>query len=357
MAIESRLVSKTIESAQTRVEGYNFDIRKRVVEFDDVINKQRETIYAERDKVLRNEDLGETIVGFLDDEIDALIAQYCADELPDEWNLEGLSVAARAIGLDAEGTARTSCGTWAAGRPSASTCASWSTPRWRPRKPRSVRRTGRRRADRPAAHDRQPVGRAPDRAGRHATRHRPARLRPAGSAGRVQARGLQPVRRAARLHPPPGRLVDLPRPGHPPGAAGPPGRCRDRASPWPAHGRVAGAAAPARRGALRRGGGSWRVGGAVGPRPPVEPPPRARRPRRAARLGSIARGLPPAPAVRGVRELLGDEVVGSSSANGSSALDPGFTPTGDEWAATTRAGAAPGSSTRSATDAEPAGDA
>ena len=43
VAIESRLVSKTIEQAQTRVEGYNFDIRKRVVEFDDVINRQRET--------------------------------------------------------------------------------------------------------------------------------------------------------------------------------------------------------------------------------------------------------------------------------------------------------------------------
>ena len=61
VAIESRLVSQTIESAQTRVEGFNFDIRKRVVEFDDVINKQRETIYAERDKVLHNEDLTETV--------------------------------------------------------------------------------------------------------------------------------------------------------------------------------------------------------------------------------------------------------------------------------------------------------
>ena len=61
VALESRLVSRTIESAQTRVEGYNFDIRKRVVEYDDVINKQRETIYAERDKVLRNEDLTETV--------------------------------------------------------------------------------------------------------------------------------------------------------------------------------------------------------------------------------------------------------------------------------------------------------
>ena len=70
VAIESRLVSKTIESAQSRVEGFNFDIRKRVVEFDDVINRQRETIYAERDKVLRNEDLTETVRTFLDEEID-----------------------------------------------------------------------------------------------------------------------------------------------------------------------------------------------------------------------------------------------------------------------------------------------
>jgi len=49
--IESGIVGKTIESAQSRVEGFNFDIRKRVVEFDDVINLQRETIYEERDKV------------------------------------------------------------------------------------------------------------------------------------------------------------------------------------------------------------------------------------------------------------------------------------------------------------------
>ena len=76
VAIESRLVSKTIESAQSRVEGFNFDIRKRVVEFDDVINKQRETIYAERDKVLRNEDLGETILDLLDQEVDALLDQF-----------------------------------------------------------------------------------------------------------------------------------------------------------------------------------------------------------------------------------------------------------------------------------------
>ena len=74
--IESGIVGKTIESAQTRVEGFNFDQRKRVVEFDDVINKQRETIYAERDKVLRNEDLTETIRAFLDEDIADLVEKH-----------------------------------------------------------------------------------------------------------------------------------------------------------------------------------------------------------------------------------------------------------------------------------------
>jgi len=104
VAIESKLVSRTIESAQTRVEGFNFDIRKRVVEFDDVINKQRETIYAERDKVLRNEDLTETVREFLDAEIDAMVDTFAGSESPVEWNLEGLSAALHAMGIDGPGT-------------------------------------------------------------------------------------------------------------------------------------------------------------------------------------------------------------------------------------------------------------
>jgi preprotein translocase subunit SecA len=103
--IESGLVSKTIESAQSRVEGFNFDIRKRVVEFDDVINKQRETIYAERDKVLRNEDLTQTVRGFLDDEVEAMVDTYASSLSPTEWNLEGLSAALRAMGVDGPDTA------------------------------------------------------------------------------------------------------------------------------------------------------------------------------------------------------------------------------------------------------------
>ena len=102
VALESRLVSRTIESAQTRVEGYNFDIRKRVVEYDDVINKQRETIYAERDKVLRNEDLTETVRTFVDQELDALVAQHLAGEVIDEWDYDGLARAVAQLGLESK---------------------------------------------------------------------------------------------------------------------------------------------------------------------------------------------------------------------------------------------------------------
>src|SRR4051812_23104388 len=104
VGIESRIVSKTIESAQSRVEGFNFDIRKRVVEYDDVINKQRETIYAERDKVLHNEDLAETVRTFLDDEVEALAESHLVGEDPNEWDLDGLSAALGAMGLTGEGT-------------------------------------------------------------------------------------------------------------------------------------------------------------------------------------------------------------------------------------------------------------
>jgi preprotein translocase subunit SecA len=52
--IEHRVISKSIDSAQTNVEGHNFDLRKHVVQYDDVMNKQREVIYGEREKILRN---------------------------------------------------------------------------------------------------------------------------------------------------------------------------------------------------------------------------------------------------------------------------------------------------------------
>ena len=105
MAIESRLVSKTIESAQSRVEGYNFDIRKRVVEYDDVINKQRETIYEERDKVLKNEDMADTIQSFLEHEIDALVDRHLSPMVSvNDWDFDGLSSTLTNMGLGSDET-------------------------------------------------------------------------------------------------------------------------------------------------------------------------------------------------------------------------------------------------------------
>src|SRR5258708_16237786 len=104
VAIESRSVSKTIESARSRVEGFNFDMRKRVVEFDDVINRQRETIYEERNKVLRNEDLTETVQAFLDDEVRSLVEMHLTADTPDDWGMEPLVAALRAMRLDAHPT-------------------------------------------------------------------------------------------------------------------------------------------------------------------------------------------------------------------------------------------------------------
>jgi preprotein translocase subunit SecA len=89
-AIESRMVSRTIEGAQTRVEGFNFDTRKHVVEYDDVINRQRETIYHERERILRSEDLAPTVLVMLDEEVRAVIAEHTAGEFAAEWNRDGL---------------------------------------------------------------------------------------------------------------------------------------------------------------------------------------------------------------------------------------------------------------------------
>ncbi|HET9344072.1 MAG TPA: preprotein translocase subunit SecA [Candidatus Limnocylindrales bacterium] len=99
VAIESGLVGKTIESAQSRVEGFNFDMRKRVVEYDDVINRQRETIYEERNKVLRNEDLTETVRSFVDDEIEVLVDTHLSGDNVDDWGMEALEAAIKAMGL------------------------------------------------------------------------------------------------------------------------------------------------------------------------------------------------------------------------------------------------------------------
>jgi preprotein translocase subunit SecA len=88
--IENKLVNRAIESAQVKVEGYHFDIRKHLVDYDDVINKHRELIYGERKKILSGADLKSNILSMVKEEIQGLVAAHTADEHGTGRDIEGL---------------------------------------------------------------------------------------------------------------------------------------------------------------------------------------------------------------------------------------------------------------------------
>ena len=89
--IENRMLTSSIETAQHRVEERNFGIRRSVLQYDDVMNKQREIIYSQRDKVLNGENVRDSILGMIDESIAANVALFAGDDkLPDDWNLDGL---------------------------------------------------------------------------------------------------------------------------------------------------------------------------------------------------------------------------------------------------------------------------
>src|SRR5688572_16768602 len=88
--IEAKMLSKQIENAQKKVEEQNFLIRKRVLEYDDVMNQQREIIYEYRDRILEGEDMGETAREQIGDVINRMTGEYLAGEFIDEWDLDGL---------------------------------------------------------------------------------------------------------------------------------------------------------------------------------------------------------------------------------------------------------------------------
>ncbi len=90
MPIQHTWLDKSIESAQMRVEGYNFDIRKHVLEYDDVVNKQREVIYAQRRQVLRASDLREQVLRMVQEELSHVVATHTPGPDPDDWDLRGL---------------------------------------------------------------------------------------------------------------------------------------------------------------------------------------------------------------------------------------------------------------------------
>ncbi|MFM7499604.1 MAG: preprotein translocase subunit SecA [Actinomycetota bacterium] len=88
--IESKMVSNAIKSAQTQVEGQNFEIRKNVLKYDDVLNRQRQVIYAERRSVLEGADLREQMIGFIDDAVRGQVAFATSEGFPEDWNLDAL---------------------------------------------------------------------------------------------------------------------------------------------------------------------------------------------------------------------------------------------------------------------------
>ncbi|MDR1159546.1 MAG: preprotein translocase subunit SecA [Syntrophomonadaceae bacterium] len=91
MPIENKIISKRIENAQKKVEAHNFDIRKNVLRYDDVINQQREVIYGERKKVLYGDNLKDTISSMIDDVIEPLVDGFAGEEkYSDEWDLNGI---------------------------------------------------------------------------------------------------------------------------------------------------------------------------------------------------------------------------------------------------------------------------
>ena len=89
--LEMKMLSGAIESAQKRVEGRNFDSRKNVLQYDDVMNTQRELIYEQRNKVLDGEDIRDNIISMLYSFAEDVVLRFTAEgEYPDDWNLDGL---------------------------------------------------------------------------------------------------------------------------------------------------------------------------------------------------------------------------------------------------------------------------
>ena len=88
--IEHPWVARSIAGAQKKVEGMHFDARKHVVEYDDVMNKQRQIVYEERRKVLEGADTRDNILTYMRDIIAKGVEQHCQSRHPENWDVEGL---------------------------------------------------------------------------------------------------------------------------------------------------------------------------------------------------------------------------------------------------------------------------
>lgn len=91
MPIESKLITRTVESAQKRVEGNNFDARKQLLQYDDVMRQQREVIYKQRQEVIESDNLRDITFSMVDATIDQIVASHTPpEELPEEWKLDAM---------------------------------------------------------------------------------------------------------------------------------------------------------------------------------------------------------------------------------------------------------------------------
>ena len=111
--IEAKMVTNAIRSAQTQVEAQNFEIRKNVLKYDEVMNRQRVVIYEERRRVLEGEDLHEQVRGFLDDTVRAYVEAETSEGYPEDWDYERLWTALHTlypVGVTADEVAEASGG-------------------------------------------------------------------------------------------------------------------------------------------------------------------------------------------------------------------------------------------------------
>ena len=210
--MEASILSKQIENAQKKVEEQNFVMRKNVLKYDDVMNSQRQVIYAQRRRVLEGQDMSEEILGWIDDVVEGAVDTYTEAEYAEEWDLGALTQAMHDLygsditpeelkeevalerdalveefqqdARDAYGDKEQELGVGVDARP---------------------------RALRHAPGGRHPVARAPREHGLPARGSAPPRVRAEGPARRVPRRGPQDVRGARTADPRGGRRHALPR--------------------------------------------------------------------------------------------------------------------------------------------------
>ena len=217
--ITAKMVTRAVESAQRQIEELNFERRKNVLKYDDVMNHQRQVIYEERRKILEGEDFEEQAREMVEEVVGDAVETHCpAEVFTEEWDLDALLAGARR-GLPGHDRRRPTSRPCATSPSSQARFVEEALGAYEEKERRDrLADDARARADGPAEHHRHEVARAPVRDGLPAGGHPPARVRAEGPAHRVPARGLRHVRGADGLDPGGLRPVHLPRGARPPEA-------------------------------------------------------------------------------------------------------------------------------------------